>query len=146
MTWPVNSIGSVGCCYGQRGNWTEPMPPSVVLPAEAGCGDYFDFQAYEARQEVKDKRREREERFDMPEYSLPADIYSVVDGVVVCRSTGGKHAEYPWDAVRRERVEIGLELWDQGLRGRERDEAIDLTMFARRFVRWAEDGFPMGGS
>ena len=136
MTWPTSSIGSVGCCYGQHGNQTEPAAPSRVPPSAHGCGDYPAWLGAESGRMSRDERQVREDRFCPFDGELP-------DGV------GGELVPTPWAGERHERVEIAGELMAEGLRGTELDGAIDLTVFARRFVRWAEDGFPMeigGGS
>ena len=131
MNWPVRSIGSVGCCYGRHGNETEPPSPTITTPAEAGCGDYVRWLGYESRQLGKEEQHVREERFTPHDCSVP-------DGTEI------RMYPTPWAAEFYERREIAGELVRQGLRGNDVAVAIDLTMFARRFVRWAEEGFPMG--
>lgn len=101
--------------------------PATLSPAHFGCGEYVAWLAYESVQLAREQRAEREERF------CPFDGYEPESAPPV----------YPWVAERMDRLALESELMQDGLRGVELDDAIDLTMFARRFARWAEDGFPL---
>lgn len=99
---------------------------------------WLDWDAYYAREEDEQKA----ERFTPCDSALPADLYSVVNGSVR-RADGSPIPQYPWLGDREERMRIARQAVAEGLRGVEVDRAVDLTLFARGFERWAEEGFPV---
>lgn len=122
------SIGKVG--YVPARVTTLPSEHVDPPPAASGCGDYVSYLEYESGQLGREQTAERKERYTPHDASLPADWKPGAE-------------PYPWVLERRERVAVAGELMEQGLRGTELDGAIDLTVFARRFLRWAEEGFPI---
>ena len=138
---PWNDIGPGGWRKDHGIGHVGNDHPAKVPPAAYGCGDPDDLEKYDARETARERRQEREERFTPYDSSLPSDLYAVRNGSVVCVSTGGRPPPYPWQLERRERIEIAREAVDDGLRGVDVIRAVDLTAFARRFERWAEEGF-----
>lgn len=127
---PPTDWGKVGYVKGARGNAQTRVP--------APEPQWLDWESYYAREDAEKKA----ERFTPPDSALPADLYSVVNGRVR-RADGSRLPSYPWIGERPERIKIARQAVEEGLRGVEVDMAVDLTLFARRFERWAEEGFPI---
>lgn len=109
------SIGKVGWCRCRP--LTMPPAPAPSKTIETAIGEQYD----------REDRWEREDRW-LPEWFDPNEQLP-------------QRTQTPWEIDRAERVEIAGECVRQGLRGLDVDRAIDLTLFARRVVRWAEEGF-----
>lgn len=128
---PPTEFARVGYTPGEHAQSQATVPRNDTA--------WLDWDGYYAREEAAQEAG----RFTPFDSALPADLYSVVDGAVR-RADGSRLPPYPWIGDRAERIRIARQAIAEGLQGIEVDKAVDLTMFARAFERWAEEVFPTG--
>lgn len=97
----------------------------------SGIGDYCEWLENEAADANAEALRERQERFEGREATLPA-----VEPVTPAEEPERTPVADAW----YDRWAIDMRLRDQGANDDEIQEAINCTMFARRFEGWIADG------